>query len=99
MCFRLVLTIFIGFFQTTFHHGADDHVTLRLNDFIDRYVTEISLTYKLDYMCNTCIQTSSGGTLQLTRVLCILFRNEDLVNDEGRVAPVCAHDKMVSGIW
>lgn len=90
-----IVIIGIGIFHTTFHHSAKYHSTLRLNDFIDRYVTEVSWTPKLDQACNTCIQMSSGGTLQSTGAWCTLARNKGLVDAEAKGALVSAHDKMV----
>jgi hypothetical protein len=92
----LVLTFFvIGIFQTTFHYGAKYHITLCLDDFIDRYVTQVSWTPKRDHICNTRIQMSGGGTLQLARAWSTIVRNKDLVDDEAKGALVSAHDKMV----
>jgi hypothetical protein len=99
VCLVLTIIVIIGIFHTTFHHSAKYHSTLRLNDFIDRYVSEVSWTPKLNQACNTCVQMSSGGTLQLTRAWCTLARNKDLVDDEAKDALVSAHDKMVLETW
>lgn len=93
----MVLTIgfVIGFVPTTFRRCAKYYTTLFLDDFIDRYVTEVSWAPKLNQVCNTRIQTLSEGTLQLTRAWYILSRNKDWGDDEGGGALVCGHDETV----